>query len=182
MTDNFKVQDSDIFIFPFFFRIADCRFYETATRHWTGPPDSSTCVNKFFCEGFMNCDNLVCADESNCTKVMINRVVSDGTGTKVTLGAVTTIFLCFIIFMMCLWICRKHKKLCWSPDCAGPSATVSGSVSGLPMERGQNAPNQPYVSTAPMLEVAVPGSLHDKDLPPSYDSLFPSQPNTANTN
>ncbi|KAK9300340.1 hypothetical protein QLX08_006889 [Tetragonisca angustula] len=35
----------------------------------------------------------------------------------------------------------------------------------------------PPVPSAPMLEVAVPSSVADKDLPPSYDSLFPEQNN-----
>ncbi|XP_003426410.1 uncharacterized protein LOC100677875 [Nasonia vitripennis] len=141
-----------------------------------------TCINlKYICDHYKNCHSRYCYDEKNCTNIM-NRIESDGTGTKVTISAVTTIFLCLIIFTLCLWICRKHKKLCWSPDCAGPSNTVSGSTSGLPMERGeQGAPNPPYVPTAPMLEVAVPSSLHDKDLPPSYDSLFPTQSHAVNT-
>lgn len=123
----------------------------------------------------------MCSDESNCTmahKSYPNIVVSDEEGTKVTVSAMTTILLCFIIFILCMWICRKHEKLCWSPDCAGPSS-VSGTTIGLPMEQGQqSAPNPPMVSSAPMLEVAVPTALQDKDLPPSYDSLFPTQVNT----
>lgn len=113
---------------------------------------------------------------------MVNRIESDGSGTKVTVSAVTTILLCFIIFMLCMWICRKHEIFCWSPDCAGPANTVNSSTFGLPMERGeQSAANPPHVSSAPMLEVAVPASLHDKDLPPSYDSLFPTQSNAINS-
>jgi hypothetical protein len=137
------------------------------------------CINnKFICDGFINCASSICFDESNCTNI-VNQIVSDGTGTKVTISAVTTMFLCFIIFILCLWICRKYKKLCWSSDCAGPSHTLNSRTSGLPIERDRhsdpNSPYVPYVSTSSMLEVAIPLSVHDKDLPPSYDSLFPPQ-------
>ncbi|XP_011499346.1 PREDICTED: uncharacterized protein LOC105363377 [Ceratosolen solmsi marchali] len=156
----------------------DCKNLEPKTHFWSS--STSVCINdNFICDGFINCASSICFDESNCTNIE-NQIVSDGTGTKVTVSAVTTIFLCFIIFIMCLWICRRHKKFCWSPDCAGPSSIIS--ISGLPMEHGEhsisNLPNAPYIPTTSTLEVAVSLPVQDKDLPPSYNSLFPSQSQT----
>ena len=121
-----------------------------------------------------NCDSSKCSDELNC------KIFSNESGTNVTISAVTSLVLCFIIFFLCLWICRKHEQLCWSSDCAGPQVN-SGSISGLPTERGDQSANTPYIVTTPMLEVGISSSVQDKDLPPSYDSLFPPQNNTETT-
>ncbi|XP_043469221.1 uncharacterized protein LOC122502934 [Leptopilina heterotoma] len=126
------------------------------------------CIWKdYICDGYQNCAIEGCDDEKECVRSIEN----DGTGTKVTVGAVTTIFLCFILFVTCLWICKKHKKLCWSADCAGPTANRPTSTADN--ERTPAAP------TAPMLQSSVSSGVQDKDLPPSYDSLFPQQSNTA---
>lgn len=136
----------------------------------------NTCIrNEFFCDGIYNCAPNVCTDEKDCPNNS-NEIMSTGTGTKVTVGAVTTMILCFIIFVMCLWICKRSQKLCWSVDCAGP-AVCSTRPGTLPHEL--EGPINPPVPTAPMLEVAVSSSVTDKDLPPSYDSLFPEQSNPA---
>ena len=130
-----------------------------------------TCLpNELFCDGAYNCAPNVCKDEENCT----NEMISTGTGTKVTVGAVTTLILCFILFVMCLWMCKRSQKLCWSLDCADPSVR---STRPGPVARDTERSANPPVPTAPMLEVAVSSSVADKDLPPSYDSLFPEQSN-----
>ncbi|CAL7934832.1 unnamed protein product [Xylocopa violacea] len=129
----------------------------------------NTCMmNKFFCDGFYNCAPGVCSDEKNCPN-NTNEIISTGTGTKVTVGAVTTLILCFIIFVMCLWICKRSQKLCWS----------SQNMFSLPGQLVTHTGGSvvPSVPSAPMLEVAVASSVADKDLPPSYDSLFPEQSN-----
>ncbi|KZC05653.1 PREDICTED: uncharacterized protein LOC107193978 [Dufourea novaeangliae] len=135
----------------------------------------NTCLqNEFFCDGVYNhvLPN-VRSDEDNCPN-NANEYISTGTGTKVTVGAVTTMILCFIIFVMCLWICKRSQKLCWSINFA--DANVCSSRPGQLSHETEGSANPP-VPTAPMLEVAVPSSVADKDLPPSYDSLFPEQSN-----
>ncbi|XP_011701691.1 PREDICTED: uncharacterized protein LOC105458231 [Wasmannia auropunctata] len=139
------------------------------------PVGYNNCIRKeYICDKIYNCPLGVCSDEANCT--VNDRYPKDDTATKVTVGAVTTMILCFIIFVMCLWICKKSQKLCWSSDCAGPNA-CSRPVS-LPDADGIQGSNR-GVPTAPMLEVAVSSPVADKDLPPSYDSLFPEQSSPA---
>ncbi|XP_077257019.1 uncharacterized protein LOC143894539 [Temnothorax americanus] len=139
------------------------------------PVGRNNCIRKeYLCDKIYNCPLGICSDEANC--VVNDRYPKDDTATKVTVGAVTTMILCFIIFVMCLWICKKSQKLCWSSDCAGPNA-CSRPVS-LPDADGGQGSNR-AVPTAPMLEVAVSSPVADKDLPPSYDSLFPEQSNPA---
>ncbi|KAL0100889.1 hypothetical protein PUN28_019345 [Cardiocondyla obscurior] len=132
------------------------------------------CIRKeYMCDKIFNCHPNICSDEVSC---VYDRFPKDDTATKVTVGAVTTMILCFIIFVMCLWICKKSQKLCWSSDCAGPNAC--SRPTSFPGEDGGQGSNR-GVPTAPMLEVAVSSPVADKDLPPSYDSLFPEQSNPA---
>lgn len=132
--------------------------------------ERASCIPKeYYCDEYKNCALESCSDQANC------KIISDGTGTKVTVGAVTTLFLSFLLFVMCLWTCRKHKKLCWSPDCAGPN--VTGGVSNQPIDMGARS----VVPTAPMLDEVSTRPVHDKDLPPSYNSLFPDQANPPAT-
>ncbi|XP_035720951.1 uncharacterized protein LOC118441088 isoform X1 [Vespa mandarinia] len=133
----------------------------------------SCILQDYFCDGYQNCVLKICRDEENCPNA--TDIISN-TGTKVTVGAVTTIILCTILFGVCIWACKKKDLLFWSSDCAGPSAHSSLSRSG-----GQESGsiNNPQLPTAPMLEVAVPPPVLDKDLPPSYDSLFPEQNNST---
>ncbi|XP_076293757.1 uncharacterized protein LOC143215484 [Lasioglossum baleicum] len=134
----------------------------------------NTCLQKdFFCDGIYNCAPDICSDEEKCP-TNANEFISTGTGTKVTVGAVTTMILCFIIFVMGLWICKRSQKLCWSLDCSDP--TVCSSRPG-PLPHETEGTVNPPVPTAPMLEVAVSSTVADKDLPPSYDSLFPEPSN-----
>lgn len=135
---------------------------------------NNTCISEnYYCDGYRNCAFDSCLDEAGC------EIVSNGTGTKVTVGAVTTLFLTFLLFVMCLWTCRKHKKLCWSPDCAGPN--IAGANPPSTDSRQRDPSGRSVVPTAPMLEEATTRPVHDKDLPPSYDSLFPDQPIPAAT-
>ncbi|KAG8037337.1 hypothetical protein G9C98_005547 [Cotesia typhae] len=135
---------------------------------------SEYCIPEdYICDGITNCLPEICKDESNCPEI----IVSNGVGTKVTITAVSTILLCFIIFLMGLWICRRNHKLCWSPDCAGPPNPDDHRFTNANNRGSGNFTDQqsPSVPSAPMLQVAVLSSPADKDLPPSYDSLFPAE-------
>ncbi|XP_043675152.1 uncharacterized protein LOC122632443 [Vespula pensylvanica] len=141
--------------------------------NYTAIPFDSCILQDYFCDGYQNCAPNICQDEATCSNA--NDIINN-TGTKVTVGAVTTIILCTILFGVCIWACKKKDLLFWSSDCAGPSAHSSLSRSGG-QESGSTS--NPQVPTAPMLEVVVPPPVLDKDLPPSYDSLFPEQNNST---
>lgn len=131
-----------------------------------------TCLlNEYFCDGVYNCIPGICSDEDNCT----NEIISSDTGINVTIGAVSIMILCLVVFIACLWMCKKSQKLCWSIDCADSNVCSRPE----PLSRDTEGSVNPSVPSAPMLEVAVPSSVADKDLPPSYDSLFPEQSNPA---
>lgn len=106
-------------------------------------------------------------DEKNCPA----EIISTNNNT-VTISAVTTIMLLFIIFIMGLCLCKKNQCCCWSTDCAGPNLHDNRQSN---QQSGNSGNNQ--IAESPMLEVNVLQSTLDKDLPPSYDSLFPEQSN-----
>ncbi|XP_011639477.2 uncharacterized protein LOC105428722 [Pogonomyrmex barbatus] len=137
----------------------------------------NNCIRKeYVCDEIYNCPFGVCSDEADCPVRQTERYSKNNTSTKITVAAVTTMVLCFILFIICLWVCKKSQKLCWSSDCAGPN--VRSRPVSFPNTDGGPESNR-TVSTAPMLEVAVSSPVADKDLPPSYDSLFPEQSNSA---
>lgn len=84
---------------------------------------------------------------------------SAGLATKVMVGAVAGVFTMFIVFVMFLWLFR-HCTMCWN-DSSQSSQNIAQMRPVPTMDDGQ--------PTAP------PGSPSmDKDLPPSYESLFPN--------
>ncbi|KAL6434479.1 hypothetical protein ACFW04_006105 [Cataglyphis niger] len=154
-----------------------CRSCKKVDPERYKPVGYNVCIRKeYLCDMIYNCPLGICSDEFNCSHTITDRFPRDDTATKVTVGAVTTMILCFIIFIMCLWICKKSRKLCWSSDCAGPNmCSRPNSLPDADVGLGSNR----AVPTAPMLEVAVSSPVVNKDLPPSYDSLFPEQSNPA---
>ena len=89
------------------------------------------------------------------------------------MGAVVTILLFFLMFATCLWVCRKSQRCCWTP----PSSNLSRMEMNRTRQRNAYEENgTPYgeVPAGPASPSAPP--LPDvKDLPPSYDSLFPAK-------
>lgn len=84
---------------------------------------------------------------------------SAGLATKVMVGAVAGVFTMFIVFVMFLWLFR-HCSICWN-------------------DSAQSSPNNSHMTPVPTRDdaqpTAPPGSPSlDKDLPPSYESLFPN--------
>ncbi|KAJ9576363.1 hypothetical protein L9F63_006775, partial [Diploptera punctata] len=141
----------------------DCGYSSRDLCIWTG----------LFGDNVVNCPKD-CFDEDMCYKRDGDTVSSKNVGTKVTVGAVATIILAFILFMTCLWIMRRRKKLCWSEDCSGPRPSPpSTRVEMHPHLQDEDLRSRPEPS-APLDGGSVTVS-EDKDLPPSYESLFPDR-------
>ncbi|KAK7602542.1 hypothetical protein V9T40_008131 [Parthenolecanium corni] len=116
--------------------------------------------HEYFNDGILNCPYTTCADEGGC-QLYVEAGFRHGTGlaTKIMVGAVAGIFTMFIVFVLFLWVFR-HCAICWN------SPTTSA----------QNTTQMRPVPTAEEIQpTAPPGSPSiDKDLPPSYESLFPN--------
>ncbi|KAI4498068.1 hypothetical protein M0802_006892 [Mischocyttarus mexicanus] len=150
-----------------------CR--ENFNSNYTKINFESCILHNYFCDGYQNCVPNICNDEQNCTTNI--DVFTHSTGTKITMGAVTTLIVCTIVFSVCVWACKKKDMIFWSLDCAGPNTRTSDRLARSGIQESGSTSNR-QVPTAPMLEVVVPPPVVDKDLPPSYDSLFPEQNNS----
>ncbi|PSN50198.1 hypothetical protein C0J52_23704 [Blattella germanica] len=139
-----------------------------------GPYAGNICIwDELFGDNIVNCPRD-CYDESSCFKSDGDVVSSSNVGTKVTVGAITTIILAFILFVTCLWIMRRHRKLCWSNDCSGPRPTPPPTrVEMHPHLHEEDLRSVPTPSAPIAQERASVTISEDKDLPPSYESLFP---------
>ena len=102
-------------------------------------------------------------------------VSSKNVGTKVTVGAVATIILAFILFITCLWIMRRHKKLCWSDDCNGPRPSPPSTRAEMHPHLQEDDSRLHPAPSAPSTDRGSVSVAEDKDLPPSYESLFPAR-------
>lgn len=132
------------------------------------------CIYKdFFKDGIVNCPYIGCTDEGGC--IVNESLEKRSIGNKVLAGSISALFFIFFIFVLCIWSCKKHQVLCWSEDFANPSTTVAEAeanaarasrVMEMNEQTGARLANAPNVPTAPPQE-------DDKDLPPSYESLFP---------
>jgi len=120
------------------------------------------CISKeFIHDGFFNCPFINCPDENGCESTNVPKALGS-IGNKVLIGSVASMLLSFGIFICCIYLCRKYGKFCWSPAFASPPTptTVAQAPQVVPVVA------EPPTPSAPVSD--------DKDLPPSYDSLFPS--------
>ncbi|GJQ71499.1 hypothetical protein Trydic_g11216 [Trypoxylus dichotomus] len=124
------------------------------------------CIHKdYFFDGVINCPFFGCIDENGCNEVL---VTSNSVGNKVLIGSATTLVFTFMVFIVCLYICRKQRKFCWSDNFASPNTTTQTQTTRV-IEMNES-PIQPANATP-----SQSNDQEDKDLPPSYESLFPSR-------
>jgi hypothetical protein len=81
----------------------------------------------FFSDSYINCPLPDCEDEQGCSKP---EVIDRYYGNKVLIGAVSTVFIVFALFILCLWICKTYKIFCWAQNFANPSSTTPQGQSG----------------------------------------------------
>jgi hypothetical protein len=99
-------------------------------------------------------------------------------GTRVTIGAVTSILLAFVLFLICLWLLRRSKKLCWSGACSNGSRRTPPTSAAETHPHLQDEEMRTYTAPSAPLEPQENASVtiaQDKDLPPAYESLFPGR-------
>lgn len=128
----------------------------------------STCIpQKYFNDSIVNCPFIDCVDEGGCSNSEVTSIFDDVQpyyGTKVLIGSVSFLFLVFGAFVCFLWLCKKHKVLCWADEFAHPPNRTQTRV----IEMSEN----PEVTPTPSAPVIPPP---EEDKPPSYESLFPSR-------
>ncbi|XP_050528102.1 uncharacterized protein LOC126898200 [Daktulosphaira vitifoliae] len=151
----------------------DCRFESNIWKSC----GSKTCIYKdFFNDGKLNCPYKSCKDEGGCRSVFTlngNSDRFDSTfGTKILAGTVAGLFTMFVAFIAFLWLFRHCGTVfcCLSPPNPHPHSSE--------MQPVPNIDNIGIMASAPPDSVVASGAeirAPDKDLPPSYESLFPDK-------
>lgn len=133
-----------------------------------GDVHPTTCIAQpFFNDSIVNCPFIDCVDEAGCSKNDLQTTFDDVQppyGSKILICSLSFVFITFGSFACLIWLCKKHKVLCWADQFAHPSRAQARV-----MEMNEN----PGVNAAPSAPPPLP--LPEEDKPPSYESLFPSR-------
>ncbi|KAF6206318.1 hypothetical protein GE061_017549 [Apolygus lucorum] len=115
----------------------------------------NTCILKsYFNDRIVNCPFVNCVDEE-CSP-LIEEDPSPLWSGKIAVTAVSSIFLSFFLFLGCIMMCRYAEMFCWGD--------------GHPPDRGTEL-SEVEPTAPPHHDTPSP----DKDLPPAYETLFPSE-------
>lgn len=132
--------------------------------------DDSCISKKFFGDGFVNCPD--CEDEQGCVKSRANDQVQMFNPSNVFLSAIISLLGTMIVFGGCLWCVYRHRHCIATCN----SSNITEPVRNNRVSRefaGSSTVDQIHVElNATSMQATAPPE-EDKDLPPSYDSLFP---------
>uniref|UniRef100_A0A6E8VLL9 Uncharacterized protein n=1 Tax=Anopheles coluzzii TaxID=1518534 RepID=A0A6E8VLL9_ANOCL len=150
------------------------------------PFGAQSCIHKSFAnDGTINCPN--CIDEPSCEQEPVEILSVSNNKEKVVLTAFVSLILTAIIFCACFLCLYKSRQ--WVPLCGAGNGGSGGSgsrdhvnrtgrgraqqhgrggniVAGLHSIELRGSSNNDLRPSAP--------SMEEKDLPPSYDALFPT--------
>ncbi|XP_025834562.1 uncharacterized protein LOC112905746 [Agrilus planipennis] len=137
------------------------------------PHQTDKCIYVgFFHDGYVNCPYPGCVDENECSpEGLVSSKKSNGN--VVLLSSLSTLAVLFCVFIIGIYLCRKYSKLCWNHQFAVAEtneANVNRSVliSG-PVPTSVGSQSGPYATSTAL------STEENKDLPPSYESLFPDR-------
>lgn len=137
-------------------------------------------------DGIVNCPPKYCLDEETCfTKPIAEEQLNHS---NIALSALTSLIFTLFAVGLCLWICWKYTS------CKNMNTSMTSSTSGNSSRRNRN--NNAQRTTEPEFQtIELPPAfidrsandrsiemssqqppIDDKDLPPSYESLFSTPP------
>lgn len=142
----------------------DCNSLEGYARCEEDEDDS--CISKnFFGDGFVNCPE--CVDEKGCSKD--SEQVQILNPSNVLLSAIISLLATMVLFGGCLWCLYRYRH------CIGNCNSNSTGMARNNQNSLTVSADQIQVELQSSANDALPSAppAEDKDLPPSYDSLFP---------
>ncbi|XP_076253501.1 uncharacterized protein LOC143191946 [Rhynchophorus ferrugineus] len=129
--------------------------------------DERVCINKlYFYDGIFNCPYYGCVDEET-----VEPMNSSGSvGNTIVIGSISVLALIFVIFILLMWATKKHKSCCWADNFAHPTSQDNRNSRVMEMNEQTGARlAEPSLTSQPTVQID-----EEKDLPPTYDSLFPN--------
>ncbi|XP_058056845.1 uncharacterized protein LOC131208207 isoform X1 [Anopheles bellator] len=135
--------------------------------------DSTSCIDhSFYQDRTVNCPN--CVDEDECSTELEKVYVTNNQ--NIALTALVSLIFTMAVFAFCLLCLYKHRR-CVS-SCSSHSAdSASSGGSGTRALRHNVATGVHTVELQGSLSDIRPSAppMEEKDLPPSYDALFPTE-------
>lgn len=138
------------------------------------------CIDSSFDQDhIINCPIPNCLDEQGCFDIEKVKVVSTS---NIAISAITSLIFTMVGVGSCIWMCWKHKE-CFR-QCAASSHqqhSNSGNNGGMMNNSsggrsdGGGGSGHRLPSNMEMQSSSSGHRSQDKDLPPSYDSLFPDR-------
>lgn len=160
------------------------RMVATQTKECTGaarlemrcePFVPNSCIDKTFLnDGTVNCPN--CKDEPQCEKETVEPFLTAYNSTeKIVLTAFVSLLSTAILFGVCFWCMYKSRQM-MQPR--GATTDSNGGGRGRMRQGGRSSVVAGVHSvelrgSSNDLRPTAPPALEEKDLPPSYDALFP---------
>lgn len=142
------------------------------------------CISKLLeNDGIVNCPPKYCLDEETCfTKPVAEEQLNHS---NIALSALTSLIFTLFAVGLCLWVCWKYSN-CKNFD---TSTMRNSSATAVTSARTQQRMAEPefqtielppafnYPNESPTVTTSAQSQpIDDKDLPPSYESLFSAPP------
>lgn len=141
------------------------------------------CISKLLeNDGIVNCPPKFCLDEETCfTKPIAEEQLNHS---NIALSALTSLIFTLFAVGLCLWVCWKYTS------CKNMNTSMTSANSGNNGRNRNNAqrasePEFQTIELPPVFDRTAnsidtsspqPPPIDDKDLPPSYESLFSTPP------
>lgn len=130
-------------------------------------------------DGIVNCPPKYCLDEETCfTKPVAEEQLNHS---NIALSALTSLIFTLFAVGLCLWVCWKYSN-CKNLNSAQPRNSGATTVGSPLRQQRMVEPEFQTIELPPVFVdrmanessavITSPQSNDDKDLPPSYESLF----------
>lgn len=117
----------------------------------------------------MNCPPPKCFDEPSCLGKTKNDILVQPSPSSIVLSAITSLLFTMCGVATCLWMCFKYREC--MHICAAVTSTPGTRDRTIVNQSANIQMQSPIVPVTPELPYSPPPT-EEKDLPPSYDSLF----------
>lgn len=164
------------------------------------PGEDRTCISPIFYMDEINNCPPPCRDELQCTPKNEYVTVSHSSSTNIIISAVSSLIITMMVVCFCLWMCWKlyfknsdrrnnydrNSRALVSPSLASPAAIPSpspaqiqdnqielpNSMENINLERQRRRQSHEQQQQQHQ-QTNDDDTIVEKDLPPSYESLFP---------
>lgn len=122
------------------------------------------CIYKSFVhDKIFNCPIPDCLDEDGCFDI---KTVKRIDYSNIAISAITSLIFTMVGVVLCGYICWRYKDCI--RECVGVNLNSNVEPNSIPPTIELQQPQEAQAHQVPVAE-------QDKDLPPSYDSLFPAR-------